>query len=120
MVRADRAAHPEAGLSNLENLGFVPIETLLLWSEDAGHTWGQPEPLVSPLVGPSFELCCLIVPLHDGHWFLSTSTWRIRAGEHLRDINDVIMDTFRVRVALMVGSAAGLLIAGVARFIIKL
>jgi hypothetical protein len=76
MVRSDRTDHPEEGLANPENLGFVPTETLLLWSEDAGHTWGWPEPLAPPLVGPSFELCCPIVPLSDGRWFLPTSTWR--------------------------------------------
>ena len=76
MVRADRTAHPEEGLANPENLGFVPTETLLLWSADGGHTWGPPEPLTAPLVGPSFELCCPIVPLRDGRWFLPTSTWR--------------------------------------------
>ena len=76
MIRADRSAHPDEGLANPENLGFVPIETLLLWSEDAGHTWSLPEPFTPPLVGPSFEMCCPIVPLRDGRWFLPTSTWR--------------------------------------------
>ena len=45
MVRSDRTDHPDEGLANPENLGFVPTETLLLWSADAGHTWGLPEPL---------------------------------------------------------------------------
>jgi len=76
MVRSNRGEHPDEGLANPENLGFVPTETLLLWSADAGHTWGPPEPLIPPLVGPSFELCCPIVPLRDGRWFLPTSTWR--------------------------------------------
>ena len=76
MVRADRTTHPEEGLANPENLGFVPTETLLLWSEDAGRTWGLAATLDPPLVGPSFELCCPIVPLRDGRWFLPTSTWR--------------------------------------------
>ena len=75
MMRSDRAAHPDEGLANPENLGFVPTETLLLWSEDAGHTWAAPSRW-PPLVGPSFELCCPIVPLRDGRWFLPTSTWR--------------------------------------------
>ena len=44
MIRADRSCHPDEGLANPENLGFVPTETLLLWSEDAGHTWSLPEP----------------------------------------------------------------------------
>jgi BNR repeat-like domain len=76
MVRSNRTDHPEEGLANPENLGFVPTETLLLWSEDSGHTWGPPGTLDPPLVGPSFELCCPIVPLRDGRWFLPTSTWR--------------------------------------------
>jgi len=81
MVRADRTDHPDEGLANPENMGFVPTETLLLWSADAGHTWGPPETLAPPLVGPSFELCCPIVPLSDGRWFLPTSTWRSWDGE---------------------------------------
>jgi sialidase-1 len=76
MVRSDRTDHPDEGLANPENLGFVPVETLLLWSRDAGHTWGLPEPLAAPLEGPSFELCCPIVLLRDGRWILPTSTWR--------------------------------------------
>lgn len=40
---------------------------------------------------------------------------RIRAGEHLVDINDITMDTFKVHVALMAGSAIGLVIAGLLR-----
>jgi sialidase-1 len=75
MVRSDRESHPDEGLANPENLGFVPTETLLLWSGD-GRAWGTPVALEPPLVGPSFELCCPIVPLRDGRWFLPTSTWR--------------------------------------------
>jgi sialidase-1 len=76
MVRSDRYSHFDEGLANPENLGFVPTEMLLLWSKDAGHTWTLPESFTPPLVGPSFELCCPIVPLRDGRWFLPTSTWR--------------------------------------------
>jgi sialidase-1 len=75
MVRSDRYSHPDEGLANPENLGFVPTELLLLWSRD-GQTWSEPEPFEPPMVGPSFELCCPIVPLKDGRWFLPTSTWR--------------------------------------------
>jgi hypothetical protein len=38
MVRADRTAHPDEGLTNPDTLGFVPTETLTLWSDDGGHT----------------------------------------------------------------------------------
>jgi hypothetical protein len=76
MVRADRSDHPDEGLTNSETLGFVRAETLLLWSSDFGRTWSQPQVLIPPLIGPSFELCCPIVPLTDGRWLLPTSTWR--------------------------------------------
>jgi sialidase-1 len=75
MVRADRAAHPGEGLTNPENLGFVPAELLILRSNDFGHSWTEPQPLTPPLVGPSFELCSPITPLTDGRWLLPTHTW---------------------------------------------
>lgn len=75
MVRADRTAHPKEGLTNPKTLGFVPTETLLLHSNDYGHTWAEPKALAPPLIGPSFELCCPITPLKDGRWILPTSTW---------------------------------------------
>jgi 1,4-dihydroxy-2-naphthoate octaprenyltransferase len=40
---------------------------------------------------------------------------RVLAGAHLIDINDVTLDTFKVHVSLMLGSCAGLLIAGLGR-----
>lgn len=76
MVRADRGEHPDEGLANHENIGFVPTELLLLRSRDYGRTWGAPEPITPPLVGPAFELCSPITPLRDGRWLLPTSTWR--------------------------------------------
>ena len=42
---------------------------------------------------------------------------RVQAGEHLIDINDTTMDTFKVHAYLMVGSGAGLLIAGAVRYL---
>lgn len=76
MVRSDRTDHPDEGLTNPENLGFVPTELMLLRSADQGRTWTGPEPIAPPLVGPGFELCCPITPLRDGRWFLPTSTWQ--------------------------------------------
>lgn len=75
MMRCDRSAHPDDGLANEKTLGFVPTELLLLRSRDGGHTWSDPAPLTPPLVGPSFELCCPIVPLRSGRWILPTATW---------------------------------------------
>jgi len=75
MVRHDRSDHPEEGLTNRANLGFVPTELLLLRSQDFGHTWTEPSSLAPPLTGPSFELCCPIVVLRDGRWLLPTQTW---------------------------------------------
>ena len=75
MVRHDRTDHPDEGLTNPANLGFVPTELLLLRSRDGGHTWSTPKPLNPPLEGPSFELCSPITVLRDGRWVLPTSTW---------------------------------------------
>ena len=75
MVRHDRSDHPEEGLTNPENLGFVPTELLTLRSHDYGVTWSGPRPLQSPLEGPSFELCSPITVLSNGLWVLPTQTW---------------------------------------------
>jgi len=76
LVRADRTDHPEEGLSNPENLGFVPTEVLITRSSDAGLTWSDPAPVEPPLEGPSFELCSPLTILADGRWLWPTSTWR--------------------------------------------
>ena len=76
LVRADRTDHPDEGLSNPENLGFVPTELLIMRSVDFGHTWDEPVTITPPLVGPAFELCSPITILGDGRWLLPTSTWR--------------------------------------------
>lgn len=72
----DRGDHPEEGLTNPENLGFVPTRFLLLYSTDNGRSWSEPHAIDPPEVGPSFELCSPIVPLRNGRWLLPTSTWR--------------------------------------------
>lgn len=81
MVRADRTAHPDEGLTNEKTLGFAPTELLILRSRDFGHTWSEPETLEPPLVGPSWESCSPIVVLSDGRWILPTSTWSGWNGE---------------------------------------
>jgi len=75
VFRYDRHREEE-GLANPETLGFVGTSIAVCRSTDGGETWGLPEPVVPPLVGPEFELCCPIVELSDGAWLLSTSTWR--------------------------------------------
>jgi hypothetical protein len=76
VVQSHREGHPEEGLANPENIGFVPTDLLLVRSKDFGYSWELPEIIDPPLVGPSFELCSPIVPLRDGRWLWPTSTWR--------------------------------------------
>ena len=76
VVQSHREGHPEEGLANPENIGFVPTDLLLVRSKDFGYSWELPEIIDPPLVGPSFELCSPIVPLKDGRWLWPTSTWR--------------------------------------------
>lgn len=75
MNRHDRFRQDQ-GVANPANLGFVEVELFLLRSSDGGRTWGNPELIDPPLVGPSFEMTSPIVPLKDGRWLLPTSTWR--------------------------------------------
>ena len=67
---------PETGLTNKDNLGYVPMDLILLRSLDGGHTWQGPEVIQPPLVGPSFETCHWIIELRDGRWLLPTATWK--------------------------------------------
>jgi len=75
IMRSDRSGHPDEGLANHETLGFVPTEVLLSRTLDFGRTWSPPGLVKPPLVGPSFELCCPIIPLRDGRWLFPTQTW---------------------------------------------
>jgi sialidase-1 len=75
LVRNDRSEHADEGLTNTENLGFVPTELLTTSSTDGGWTWSTPAVVKPPLVGPAFELCSPITFLADGRWALPTSTW---------------------------------------------
>lgn len=71
-----RRDDPEMGLTNPDNLGFVPTELALYRSTDRGRTWRGPEIIAPPLEGPAFEICSQIVPLSDGRWLAPTSTWK--------------------------------------------
>ena len=75
MIRHDRTDHPHEGLTNAKTLGFVPTEMLLIRSTHYGRTWSAPKAFKTPLVGPAFEMCSPITPLHDGRWLLPTLTW---------------------------------------------
>lgn len=75
LMRYDRSGHPDEGLASHATLGFVPTELLLSRTSDFGRTWSKPGLFKPPLVGPSFELCCPIIPLKDGRWILPTETW---------------------------------------------
>ncbi|QDU49181.1 sialidase family protein [Gimesia panareensis] len=81
LIRYDRSAHPDEGLSNPDTLGLVPAELLLMRSGDRGKTWNEPEAVTPPLVGPAFEMCSPITVLRDGRWLWPTSTWRGWDGE---------------------------------------
>jgi hypothetical protein len=67
---------PEEGLVNRANLGYVPMDLILLRSGDGGRSWEGPSTIVPPLVGPSFEICHGILERADGTWLAPTSTWR--------------------------------------------
>ncbi|MDP6778996.1 MAG: sialidase family protein [Candidatus Latescibacteria bacterium] len=72
---------PEEGLTNRENLGFVPMDLILLRSQDEGRNWAGPETIEPPLVGPAFEICHPIMELRDGRWLAPTATWKGWDGE---------------------------------------
>lgn len=76
VTRSNRELHPGEGLTNPENMGFVPTDLLVMRSIDFGNTWSAPEIIIPKLIGPSFEMCSPIVPLRDGRWLWPTSTWR--------------------------------------------
>jgi hypothetical protein len=72
---------PEQGLTNRANLGYVPMDLILLRSRDGGDTWDGPTTIDPPLVGPAFETCHSIVELRDGRWLGPTATWKGWEGE---------------------------------------
>ena len=80
-ARFHRDAHPGEGLVNRENLGYVPMDLLLLKSSDGGRQWDGPRSITPPLVGPSFEICHSILELPDGRWLAPMGTWKGWNGE---------------------------------------
>ncbi len=71
---------PEEGLTNRANLGYVPVDLILLRSRD-GVSWDGPVTIAPPLVGPSFEVCHRVIELADGRWLAPTATWKGWNGE---------------------------------------
>lgn len=67
---------PEEGLTNRVNLGYVPMDLILLTSQDGGQTWDGPTTIKPPLPGPSFEICHRVIELSDGRWLAPTATWK--------------------------------------------
>lgn len=82
---------PEQGVVNHENLGYVPMDLIVLFSHDGGHTWDGPHTITPPLVGPSFEICHAIRQLHDGRWLAPTSTWKSWDGHAPNGMNAVAL-----------------------------
>ncbi len=80
-ARFHRDVHPDEGLTNRENLGYVPIDLILLKSSDGGRSWGAPQIIQPPLIGPSFEICHAILELPDGRWLAPMGTWKGWNGE---------------------------------------
>jgi sialidase-1 len=76
VVRSHRESYPGEGLANPVNIGFVPTDLMIVRSKDLGNSWGKPELITPPLIGPSFEMCSPVVPLDDGRLLWPTSTWR--------------------------------------------
>lgn len=67
---------PDEGLVNRANLGYTPMDLILVRSRDGGATWDGPETIRPPLVGPGFEVCHRVVELADGRWLAPTATWK--------------------------------------------
>jgi len=68
--------NPNEGVLSRENLGYVPMDLVLVRSGDGGRTFSTMEVIEPPLVGPGFEVCHSVVELAGGRWLAPTSTWR--------------------------------------------
>lgn len=68
--------NPEEGLLNRQNLGYVPMDVVLVRSRDQGRTWTLPETVQTPLEGPAFEISHAMLELPDGTWLAPMATWR--------------------------------------------
>lgn len=73
--------HGDEGIVNRANLGYAPIDLLLIRSTDGGQSWSLPEPMRPALRGPEWEVCHPIRVLSDGRWILPIGTWKSWAGD---------------------------------------
>jgi sialidase-1 len=85
---------PQEGLVNRANLGYVPMDLILLRSSDGGHNWEGPTTIRPPLVGPSFEICHPIRQLQDGRWLAPTSTWKGWDGQAPNGMNALALVSY--------------------------
>lgn len=72
---------PEEGLTNRENIGFVPMDLITISSRDGGKSWTALKTISSPVVGPAFEVCHKVIELDDGRLLAPTATWKGWNGE---------------------------------------
>ena len=82
---------PDQGVLNRETLGLVPMDLILLRSQDGGRAWRGPYVIEPPLAGPSFEICHSILELPDGRWLAPTATWRGWNGERPSGEKSVVL-----------------------------
>ena len=82
---------PEKSVVNVPTLGYTEMRLLLIRSTDRGHTWGEPEYIDPPLVGPAFEICHPLVEVRDGRWLGPTSTWPGWDGDAPNGMNAMLL-----------------------------
>jgi hypothetical protein len=73
---------PNTGLINRATFGFVRVDLGLIRSSNSGRSWSPLEPIQSPLLGPSWEICHPVLELRSGRWLFPTATWRGWNGEN--------------------------------------
>lgn len=70
--RADRSV-PDRPMFSPSG-GLIPVETVLFFSRDQGHTWSRPQPLALP-PGVVLTPACPIVELADRRWLATFDRW---------------------------------------------
>lgn len=67
---------PEEGLTNRENLGYVPTDLFTVESRDRGRSWSPLRLIHPPLPSPAWEICHPIRELPNGDLYAPVSAWR--------------------------------------------